>query len=296
MLPNFLGIGPTKTATTWLFACLREHPQVFLPEVKETQFFARRNDTDDLTEYESFFSGAANVKAVGEISPRYFASPEAPARVHRHIPGAMLIITLRHPVERLESEFWHLHRMNVHVGDTSRNVPDSIQAALHTHADALIEPSLYAKHLARWMAMFPRAQLHIIFSEDIKSAPGEVMRGVFRFLGVDEHFSPAALTEAGANVRRGVSPRSPMLGKAYTMIYSLLVRGVYRPVRRVIGLKRAAAIKDGLRARQVMSALFHKQGYPKMDATTRAMLLKRFEADVCELEAMTGRDLSAWRS
>ena len=293
MLPNFIGIGPTKTATTWLFQCLREHPQVFLPAAKETQFFVRRNFADDLAEYKRFFDASGDADAVGEISPRYFAAPEAPERLKRHLPGAKLIITLRDPVDRLESEYWHLRRMN--IGEATRNVPERLEDALRTHEAALVEPSLYARHLKSWLAHFDRTQIHIIFSEDVKSQPESVVRGVFEFLGVDASFVPGTLKAKGADVRQGVSPRSPMLGRTYTIIYSMLVRGVYRPVRRLIGLKRASAIKDALRARQVMSAVFHREGYPKMEASTRAMLRQRFADDVRELEALTGRDLSAWR-
>src|SRR5690554_5673248 len=110
MLPNFIGIGPTKTATTWLFECLREHPQVFLPRAKETQFFARARYTGDLAEYESFFEGAERYPAVGEISPRYFASPDAVQRIHAVMPDVKLIVSFRHPVDRLESEYWHVRR------------------------------------------------------------------------------------------------------------------------------------------------------------------------------------------
>ena len=39
MLPNFLCIGTQRAATTWLFNCLKEHPDVFVPEIKEVDFF-----------------------------------------------------------------------------------------------------------------------------------------------------------------------------------------------------------------------------------------------------------------
>ena len=39
-LPTFLGIGAPKCGTTWLAECLREHPQVVVPEVKEVVHFS----------------------------------------------------------------------------------------------------------------------------------------------------------------------------------------------------------------------------------------------------------------
>ncbi len=37
--PNFLGIGAPRCGTTWLHRMLREHPQVWLPPVKEVHYF-----------------------------------------------------------------------------------------------------------------------------------------------------------------------------------------------------------------------------------------------------------------
>ncbi|MDH3692216.1 MAG: sulfotransferase, partial [Gammaproteobacteria bacterium] len=39
MYPTFLGIGTTKAGTTWLYANLREHPQIWLPPIKEIHYF-----------------------------------------------------------------------------------------------------------------------------------------------------------------------------------------------------------------------------------------------------------------
>ena len=40
-LPHFLGIGAQKVGTTWLWANLREHPEVWMPPFKEIHYFSR---------------------------------------------------------------------------------------------------------------------------------------------------------------------------------------------------------------------------------------------------------------
>ena len=40
--PFFIAIGPPKTGTTWLYATLQEHPDVFLPYDKEIRYFWAR--------------------------------------------------------------------------------------------------------------------------------------------------------------------------------------------------------------------------------------------------------------
>jgi hypothetical protein len=40
--PRFLGIGAQKAATTWLDRCLRQHPAIWLPPLKELHYFDDR--------------------------------------------------------------------------------------------------------------------------------------------------------------------------------------------------------------------------------------------------------------
>ena len=42
--PQFLGIGAQKAATTWLYRCLRVHPGIWLPPVKELHYFTHRSE------------------------------------------------------------------------------------------------------------------------------------------------------------------------------------------------------------------------------------------------------------
>lgn len=41
-LPHFLGIGAQKAASTWLYRCLRAHPGLWLPPIKELHYFTHR--------------------------------------------------------------------------------------------------------------------------------------------------------------------------------------------------------------------------------------------------------------
>ena len=40
--PDFIGIGPPKTGTTWIYENLRKHPQVIMPPDKEIRYFWER--------------------------------------------------------------------------------------------------------------------------------------------------------------------------------------------------------------------------------------------------------------
>ena len=47
--PDFIGIGPPKTGTTWIYENLRKHPQVAMPPDKEIRYFWERAFVDNLT-------------------------------------------------------------------------------------------------------------------------------------------------------------------------------------------------------------------------------------------------------
>jgi len=38
-LPDFIIAGPQKCATTWMYHCIYEHPQVLMPETDAVNYF-----------------------------------------------------------------------------------------------------------------------------------------------------------------------------------------------------------------------------------------------------------------
>lgn len=45
-IPNFLVIGAHKSATSWLYSCLKSHPDICLPPIKEIHYFDRSKRYD----------------------------------------------------------------------------------------------------------------------------------------------------------------------------------------------------------------------------------------------------------
>lgn len=120
------------------------------------------------------------------------------------------------------------------------------------------------------------------------------MSELFSFLGVEPTFRPNALTTRDASVRKGVSPKSPILDKLHAKLYDQLNRYAYMPLKRFIGIRQAAILKEVLQVRQTLQAIFYKQGYPKMKPKTSASLRSHFASEIQELAVFTGRDLSHW--
>ena len=168
MLPNFIGLGAPKSATTWLFHCLQEHPDVFVADSKEVMFFDYGDIRGRLSAYENHFANAGQAKAVGEFSTRYLASTRAPERVKRLIPDAKLIVSLRRPADQIYSHYWHLRRQNFHGLDASPKAP-SFEQALMDMETQLLAPAFYHRNLSHWLEYFDRSRIHIILYDDMNA-------------------------------------------------------------------------------------------------------------------------------
>ena len=294
VLPTFIGIGAAKAGTTWIFRCLQEHPEVYMAPVKETKFFDDEQIEGRQAEYESHFAGANRAKAVGEISVRYLSSKRGAAeRIRKWIPNTRLFVSLRNPVDQIWSHYWHLRRQNFHQNSSS--VPSTVEEAIHLHPDLLLEPSLYGKHLANWLACFDREQLLVLTYDDVVLQPEVIMRAIYEFIGVDKSFVPPSIALRDGTVRRGAAPRTPLLGAIHGSVYTMIQRGIYGPLKKLLGSWHAERLKNALHVRQVMEALFMRPGYPPLPKETRLWLTTILADDLRQLERLTCRDFTVWR-
>lgn len=292
-LPTFIGIGAPRAATTWLFRCLVRHPQVFVADVKETNFFDYKTIAGRMAEYEAHFVGSDGAAAIGEISVRYLNSAWAPERIRRILPEVRLFVSLRNPIDQVYSHYWHLRGQNFHQWGLAGIAP-SFEEALERYEEKLLGPALYASHLVRWLRCFDRSQLAVIFYDDICTQPARVLRELYEHIGVGSTFVPPSLHTVGSRQRRGVSPRSRRWDRARARIYDQLNRRVYYPLKRTIGTQPAELIKRRLKIREIMVSVFQRRGYPPMQTETRVVLRRRLAADVRLLAQLTGRDLNHW--
>ncbi|MGD8608262.1 MAG: hypothetical protein PVH21_13275, partial [Myxococcales bacterium] len=120
-LPSFLCIGAPKCATTWLFHCLDEHPELFVPDFKEINFFSvcrwgNDYETRGISYYVRLFEAAGPVRIIGDFSPNLLQDPFAPERVAAIIPEARLIVMIRNPVERSRSHYHYVRNRTHYQG------------------------------------------------------------------------------------------------------------------------------------------------------------------------------------
>jgi hypothetical protein len=295
MLPTFLGIGAPKCATTWLYNCLDDHPEVFMSDVKETDFFVSKAAEDRLDEYRAHFEGASGAEAVGELSVWYFHSDIAPKQAHKCLPDVELFASLRNPIDQTYSYYWHLQRQNFQGWWLERvDQIDSFEDALDVLSEKLLRPGFHHRNLQRWLQYYDRSQLHVLLLDDIKEDAERELARLYDHIGVDPSFRPASMQNTGRSARRGTSPRGPLVEWMRQRLYVGLNRYLYHPLKRAIGPHTADRIKEILRLRQIMERWFRKEGYPDMDPDTRDRLREVFEDDIQKLENFLSRDLSHW--
>src|SRR5438045_5070609 len=91
--PDFIGIGAQRTGTSWIYACLYEHPEICMPR-KEINFFSReRNWTRGFEWYEQIFAECPSRTIAGEFSTSYLSDAQAPARIKDRYPAVRLIVS-----------------------------------------------------------------------------------------------------------------------------------------------------------------------------------------------------------
>lgn len=296
ILPTFIGIGAPKAGTTWIAACINEHPQAALSSVKETEFWKFADAEERLAEYSAHFSGTGDVMARGEFSVRYLSLPDVPERIAKVIPKVRLIVSLRNPVEQVQSWYWHLRRQGQLRDPQNHSRILSPAEAFDALPTLLLDQCRYYSHLSRWWSLFDPEQLLVVFFEDIQKDPGKVVRQVYEHIQVDANFVPPSCTAQGSETRAGVSPKSKLHDNVHSLTYRSLNRIIYRPLRRLIGSRRAGQVNQMLGVRSILEKLFFRRGYEGFDVATRQRVVEYYRDEVNRLGSVVGRDLSHWLS
>jgi Sulfotransferase family len=206
--PNFFVVGTFKGGTTSIHRYLSQHPDIFMPELKEPRYFAY--DADDAEHrsadelrypvrsedaYLELFKEVSGHRAIGEASPVYLDSAIAAARIANFNPDAKVIISLRDPISRAHSGY----QMWIRSGRETRGVTEAMRPG-----ERWVEGSMYAEKLRRYYLHFPKNQIKILLFENLVSNTGKVIADLFEFLDVAPNY--AANTSKAFNP--GGLPRS----------------------------------------------------------------------------------------
>jgi hypothetical protein len=236
-VPDFFIVGHAKSGTTALYEVLRRHPQIYMPDDKEPQYFERdsiqpaksrgrrwaaldQTGTSPQTfdDYLSLFNAARPDQRAGEASPQYIWSQTAAKRIAEVQPAARIITILREPVSFLRS--LHLEALQ-NRGETEesfrkvmaleearrqgRHIPGHLTwqrvGAERDHLFPHFHSARvkYVEQLRRYRAVFPPEQMLVLIYDDFRADNEAIIRTVLRFLDVDDTH-PIEVTTANPTV------------------------------------------------------------------------------------------------
>ena len=101
-----------------------------------------------------------------------------PELMHRYLPDLKLIYIVRHPLDRIVSQWRHYRGRNPECADFSELMRDRHLRRL------IVGCSMYYQRLSAFRRFYPDEQIHCMTFEDLLSSPRRSLRQIMQFLGV----------------------------------------------------------------------------------------------------------------
>lgn len=298
LLPDFVVIGAQKAASTFITECLRQHPLCYLPRGETHYFRDPFYDGEPERFFAKLFQGTEQTLRRGIKCPDYFATEHCAERIHRDLDEPQLLLALRDPVDRaISAYYWRMKWGRLPFEPAEIGLARILRGEYdrdYRHAKSILNWGLYARHLRRYLDLFPRKQLLIVLDIDIKADTQGTIQSVYSFLGLDTAFRPKTL-ERRKNQGTYSIPRLKFLDRRNKYVIQRAENGSYlrlaRPRRPFPFMYNAAVV---LADRWVLSRLYANDR-PTLSGGLLKSLVQYYEDDMRDLEALLGRDLSQWR-
>jgi Sulfotransferase domain len=294
--PQFFIAGAPKCGTTALFKSLLLHPSIFIPAIKEPNFYCTDlkalGGVHTRKAYDALFSPAPSGATTGEASSLYLYSKVAIPRIMDENPGAKIIVILRKPTDAAHSyhaaawgyghediadfeEAWGAQTARL----AERRVPPGWPDPQTLQYGAMYN---YANQIRRLQNCVPQRQQRVFLYEEFFAEPQRHFADLLSFLDL----------ELGGPVRFPII--NPAVGPRSLAIERLLrkpprwLKAIYAPMR---PLFHAVGVYPN-------SVAWHLNTTPRpkmpLRAAFRAELDRFFASDIAELEKLLGRTL--WRT
>jgi hypothetical protein len=292
-------VGAAKAGTTAVHVYLYQHPEVFMSFLKEPKFLSisankfPHNGPGDKEvdnriiksrkEYLNLFKDAKDERVIGESSADYlYFSNSVIPQIKTLSPHAKILIMLRDPVDRAYSAYRHM------VMDERENL--SFEKALVAEGKRMRENyefiwfykdvGFYHEQVKHYIDSFGRENVMICLYDDFVADSMTVMRDIYRFLDVDEGFTPD--TAVKYNVGPTVHSAS---FEEFLVKYDHPVKRVLRPILlNTIGKRYTEALVN----------YFIRRNQFSINPKTRKRLIELYRDDILKLEDLIDRDLSGW--
>ena len=279
-LPNFLIIGATKSGTTVLYEYLKQHPQIYMSPVKETNFF---RDDKNIEEYYAYFQGVTDEQAIGEASPTYLGHPKAYKRIAHYLPNVKLIAIFRNPVDRAYSHFFMEYRLELNGMNDRQILKYFTEIVESQKTPVIINRGFYYTLIKRYLEVFNSEQIKICLYEDLKNDPATLIQDIYQFLGVDQTYT---ISDKKTYYNKGGIQKNKFLYVSLNNLkkyFNAFFKGFFpEKINKII-----YNIYNNIRNSNLSSP-------PKLTSEIRQELIEIYREETLNLQDLIKRDLSSW--
>jgi hypothetical protein len=177
MKVNLFLVGVAKSATNSIFDLLSGHPEICPCDIKEVEFFARKDTAKELelNSYHDLFK-CTDSKYYLDASDLYSSSKENRAiaeQIFSYNPEARILYCIRNPIERIQSQHWH----DYNRGWTRiRDINQAVSVRNY------IQDSMYFSNLQPYIELFGKEQISVLLFEDLRKKPEVITTKLAAFL------------------------------------------------------------------------------------------------------------------
>jgi len=294
---NFFLLGGPKCGTTAFVKYLRTHPDIFVSEPKEPNFFMddmpQMKYVNTVEDYHALFNNFKdNHKIYCDASILYLYSDNAIQKIFEYNKNAKLLVMLRNPLEMVYS--FHsqiLYTLDedkynfVEAWKAEKNRRKGKEIPKHCRAEKLLfysEIAKYHKQLKRVLPLFPKEQIKIIFYFEFKKSNLEVYKDVLSFLDLpyDGRTDFPRVNDAKKarfnSVNKFVHRPPKLLKKTAKILLRIFNKPRFGLMEKIDKLNRA------------------KDERNELNQETKQLMLEEYRNDIESLAALTNRNLKDW--
>lgn len=183
---DLVHIGPQKSGTTWLYECLKEHPECQVPKNDSVHYFDIFYPLGQEW-LSNHYSNNEEHKIRVDMTPSYLRDQLALERIAKHNPKNGVALCLRNPIERAFSHYWH----------------EKKKERFHYQFEEIIEnydlwsnwmkPGLYSQTIRDCHNLFGRDHVLVQYFDDLKENPNKFLQEFLEFANLDVNFKPSVI-------------------------------------------------------------------------------------------------------
>ena len=296
--PNLFIVGAPKCGTTALSEYLRQHPNVFMTNPKEPNFFSddmpKRYISKTIDDYISLYSKSRKYHYIkGEASVFYLYSSYALQNIYNFNSKAKIIAMLRNPIDliySLHSEYLFNFTEDVFDFEKAWRLQADRNGGVSLPKGCKNPKILQYKNIAmlgtqvkKLMSIFPEEQVMLILLDDFKNSTKKVYKEVINFLNLPDngrkHFPI---------INENKQYKSRLLGRILHQP-SNSIRRISHRLYELLGIDVGEVILrfiSGINSKHVKRS--------ELSFKMRKELILEFKEDIFLLERIIGKDLSGW--